>query len=604
MKKITKLRKPINKILTASQSELNAMIENLPMAIFLVDKERRVRRANVTATKFIGTKNKNIAGLSAGEALRCLNSFYSPRGCGFSPACKNCIIRSTVNKTFKERKSFEKVETAITIKNKKEKKELDLLVSTSLVDVSNEQLSLVCIEDITELKKREMNIIKLNRIFKAKGDINKAIIFSKDETEYLKEICRIIIEDCGYTMVWIGLAEKDQEKTVRPVASAGFEEGYVEKLKITWSPDSPRGKGPTGTAIRTGKIIPCRNMLKDPLFKPWRKEAIKRGYASSIAFPLKMNSETLGAITIYSKETNPFSDSEIKILKELAEDATYGVTFFRLKAASKKAEEKIQHLASFPRLNPNPIVEINSLGHLTFANEAAKSILKKIGANHKITEFLPKDIKSILAELNKDNVRHFYKEVQIGKEFFGETIHLAPQYNVVRIYAINITERKTAEELIEYSSTHDILTGVYNRYFFEKQLQKFRKMRKFNGGVFMIDVNGLKKINDEFGHLAGDNIIQKAANFLVSKLRKKDLVARFGGDEFCVLLPNTNPDEIKVLASRLKIKSFGAKGDNKLSISIGSAYAQKGSDIDNAIEMADEEMYKNKFSGKISQPEK
>ena len=87
-------------------------------------------------------------------------------------------------------------------------------------------------------------------------------------------------------MVWIGYAEENKNKTVRPVAYSGFEEGYLKKLNITWA-DTERGRGPTGRTIRTGKPSMCKNMLTDPEFKPWRDEAIKRGYKSSLVLPLR-----------------------------------------------------------------------------------------------------------------------------------------------------------------------------------------------------------------------------------------------------------------------------------------------------------------------------
>ena len=125
-----------------------------------------------------------------------------------------------------------------------------------------------------------------------------------NEKDYLDEVCKIIVEDCGHAMVWIGFKEQDEAKSVRPVSSAGYEEGYLETLKVTWA-DSQRGRGPTGTAIRTGKPSRCRNMLTDPQFVPWRAEALKRGYASSLVLPLTDMEQVLGAITIYARTGEP-----------------------------------------------------------------------------------------------------------------------------------------------------------------------------------------------------------------------------------------------------------------------------------------------------------
>ena len=161
-----------------------------------------------------------------------------------------------------------------------------------------------------------------------------------DEKKYLNEVCKIVTEDCGYAMVWIGFAENDDGKTVRPVASAGFDEGYLEQLDITWS-DTRRGRGPTGTAIRTGKPSCCMNMLTDPNFSPWREEAVRRGYASSLVLPLLNENKAFGAITIYSKEPEFFNENEVKLLKDIADDLAYGILAIRMQEARKLAEEAV-----------------------------------------------------------------------------------------------------------------------------------------------------------------------------------------------------------------------------------------------------------------------
>lgn len=126
---------------------------------------------------------------------------------------------------------------------------------------------------------------RVNRALKVLGRCNEAVVRAADETLLLREVCRLLVEDGGYRLAWVGFAEQDPAKTVRPVAQAGFEEGYLETVTITWD-DSERGRGPTGTAVRTGRPAVVRNMLTDPAYTPWREEATRRGYASSIALPL------------------------------------------------------------------------------------------------------------------------------------------------------------------------------------------------------------------------------------------------------------------------------------------------------------------------------
>jgi PAS domain S-box-containing protein len=195
--------------------------------------------------------------------------------------------------------------------------------------------------DVTQSIKVEDELRKLNRNLRALSDSNQVMMRAASESKLMEEVCRIIIQDCGYAMTWIGIAEQDEAKTVLPVAYSGFEEGYLETLKLTWS-DSERGRGPTGTAIRTGKACICRNMLTDPNFLPWRAEAKKRGYASSIALPMLEGDKSFGALTIYSKEPDPFTPQEVKLLTELTSDLAYGIASIRIRAAHTQAEEELR----------------------------------------------------------------------------------------------------------------------------------------------------------------------------------------------------------------------------------------------------------------------
>ena len=228
-------------------------------------------------------------------------------------------------------------------------------------------------EDITDIKLAEIKLLSLNKALKAMSDSSQAVIRAGDEAEYLDSLCRIIVEDCGYSMVWIGFAENDEAKSVRPVSCAGFEEGYLDTLQLTWA-DTERGRGPTGTAIRAGKVAMCRNMLADPAFTPWRAEALKRGYASSIGFPLMANQKAFGAVTIYSPETDPFSESEVKLLAELVDNVSYGLEVLRIKDAQKQAVEALRErersLAEIVRKSPSFVCILRGPDHVyEMANE-------------------------------------------------------------------------------------------------------------------------------------------------------------------------------------------------------------------------------------------
>lgn len=163
----------------------------------------------------------------------------------------------------------------------------------------------------------------------------------------------------------------------------------------------------------------------------------------------------------------------------------------------------------------------------------------------------------------------------------------------------DITERQEAEEKLRYMSTHDALTGLYNRAYFDEELTRLEKGRQFPISIVMSDVDGLKAVNDKLGHAYGDALLKQAAKALKEIFRAEDVVARIGGDEFAALLPSTDATAVKEIMDRLKNSLAHHNESNTappLSLSIGAAIAENGEMLIDTWRLADARMYLDKRS--------
>jgi diguanylate cyclase (GGDEF)-like protein/PAS domain S-box-containing protein len=162
----------------------------------------------------------------------------------------------------------------------------------------------------------------------------------------------------------------------------------------------------------------------------------------------------------------------------------------------------------------------------------------------------------------------------------------------------DVTQEKKWEKKILYLSYHDTLTGLYNRRFMEEELQR----QDINGNlplaVIMADVNGLKLVNDVFGHAEGDKLLRKAAEVIKKCCRKDDMVCRWGGDEFLVVLPNTSAQTAEEIIKRIKIACMKYETEHlRLSIALGYATKEKpGETLVGVIKEAEERMYRQKLN--------
>ena len=191
-----------------------------------------------------------------------------------------------------------------------------------------------------ERKKTEAMLHRFDGALETLVASRHAVMGATDESDVIREICRIIVEIGGYRLAWVGLAEHDTAKTVRPAGQWGYEEGYLTTANITWA-DTVRGRGPTGTAIRTGRPRVARHIRTNSDYEPWRVDALKRGYGSSIAVPLMDGDIAFGALNVYAAEDDAFDESEVRLLAELAECLSYGLRTLKLRGAHERTEEEL-----------------------------------------------------------------------------------------------------------------------------------------------------------------------------------------------------------------------------------------------------------------------
>jgi len=228
--------------------------------------------------------------------------------------------------------------------------------------------------------------------------------------------------------------------------------------------------------------------------------------------------------------------------------------------------------------------------------------------NHTIAEIFEPDIaqlfmKTIEATLRTGEMTRVDYNMTIGNTNYWFSANVSPMSEDRVIWvARDITERKKVEETLQYHSNHDILTGLYNRQYYEAEIIRLQHGRQFPISIIMMDVDGLKWVNDNRGHTAGDELLQRVAGVLKSAFRPEDLVARVGGDEFVVILPGTTSaiagQAIHRLNSVLTVHNSLFPSDEQLRLSIGKATGLEKSLLTEVFKEADQAMYLDKMEKK------
>jgi len=312
---------------------------------------------------------------------------------------------------------------------------------------------------------------RLNRALRALSACNRALAQAGSEQELLQQICDIIVELGGYRMAFIGYAEQDAEKTVRPMAQAGYGDGYLETVALKWS-DTPEGRGPVGTAIRENVVCVVADTAKDPTFGLWREAALRRGYAAVIAWPLRVAGSAFGALAICSGQAGSFESSEVELLTEIANNLSFGITAIRSQdegrratAALLEAESKYRQLVEqVPAISY--VAEAGVQGRFLYLSPQVRAILGYRPEDCVSDPFFwwnhlnPEDHPVALLEDHWEENRPFQVEYRMRRQDGGEVwlrdeavIVRDPQTGrrLTRGILIDITDRKRADAALRRS---------------------------------------------------------------------------------------------------------------------------------------------------------
>ena len=325
---------------------------------------------------------------------------------------------------------------------------------------------------VIERQRSEARLWRINQAQRVLSKCNETLIRATEESGLLQRICDLIVEEAGYRLCWVGRAENDEMKLVRAIAQAGFEAGYLATSNVTWA-DTERGHGPIGTCIRTRETIVTKHIASDPQMIPWRAEALKRGYASSVSIPLIVDSEAFGAIVIYAAEPDAFDAEEVALLTELASDLAFGIGTLRTRAERDQGEVALREGEEHVRLlldsTAEAICGVDLDGNCTWANRASAQMLGYSDAGELLSQNfhalahhsrqdgtrLPQDECQAFRALVKGDYAHADAEVMWRKDgtFFPVEYWSHPMYHGGELVGavvtfLDITERKRAESEI------------------------------------------------------------------------------------------------------------------------------------------------------------
>jgi PAS domain S-box-containing protein len=436
-------------LLRESKEKYRGLIQRIQAAVVVHGADTRILTSNLQAQQLLGLTEAQMMGKAAIDP-----DWHFFREDGTTMPVEEYPVNRVLTTGQPLRDAVAGVHRSTT------KEDVWVLVSADpVVDEQGEMTQvIVTFVDITARRKAQADLHRMNRQLRAISTCNQVLMQASDEQTLLGDICRIVCEVAGYRMAWVGYRENDDGKTIRPVAWAGIEQGYLAEAKITWA-DTERGRGPTGRAVREGVSTCIQDFATDALAAPWRESALQRGYRSSIALPLKKESAApFGALCIYSAQPGIFAAEEMKLLDELAGNLAFGISVLRTRTARKQADQDVALMSVALNNVREAAFLINAHSRFVYVNEEACRALGYTRA-----ELLSKGVADVDPDFPTERWPDHWRELATRRAMTFESRHKTgdgrvlpveinanyieygqKSYNLALVR--DITERKQAEQ--------------------------------------------------------------------------------------------------------------------------------------------------------------
>jgi diguanylate cyclase (GGDEF)-like protein/PAS domain S-box-containing protein len=479
------------------------------------------------------------------------------------------------------------------------------------------------VRNATVRKEAEERISRLKNLYDALSRTNKAILHSKHRDFLFREICRIAVEYGKLTLAVIGTIDPETG-SVTPVSYSGKAAGYLDTLTVSADSLHEEGRGPTGIAIREGVPYVCNDFHGDPTTKLWRTAALENDIHASAAFPIKHEGRTVAVLKVYSGQKGYFDQEIVDLLQEMVENITFAINGFSREERRREAEVALQDSEERLKL----VLEGSNDGYWdwdieTGAVDLSRRFTVMLGYTpgeieatiSAVMKMIHPDDKPRMRGVMHDQLSRTSSAFEIelrmitkAKEYDwflyrGKVVSRDENGIPIRVSGVagNITEKKRHHEELQYMSTHDTLTGLFNLAYFDAEMVRMAQSRQYPLSIVLADIDGLKTVNDNFGHADGDRLIKQAALAFQQAFRGEDVIARIGGDEFAVILQKADAAAVKQAIKRVRKCQTIINENNSdytLSISLGSATAESSELLGEALKLADSRMYYFKFRRK------
>lgn len=591
-----------------TKNHLHTLLDTIPDLIWLKSSEGIYLLCNPMFERFFGAKEEEIVGKSDYD-------FVDKELADFFRQKDRIVMESNTISINEEWVSFADDSHRALLET----------IKTPMRDEKGNLLGVLGIaRDITERHNHEKRIEQLSHLYAALSHCNKAIVRSSTPEELFKEVCKGIVSENSITMAWIGLIDPIT-KHVKPIASYGDTHHYLDGIEISTHADTVTGRGPTGISIRENRPYWCQDFLNDPSTAHWHERGKTAGWKASAALPFHLYGEAVGAFTVYSHKLNAFDPSSQELLREMAMDISFAMENFdretnraiseaRLHQTEQLLEEMsaIAHIGGW-EINPktDAVVWTKEAAQI-FDMDPAEPITIKKGLNAFHGEWREK-IEAALDQAIHEAIPcdlELHMVTSKGRQKWIRLISTPIVHNgeVIDVHGSiqDITIQKTTEEKVHWLAHFDPLTGLPNRTLLNDRVNYAIRIADHNQSslaLLFVDLDHFKYINDTLGHHIGDEMLVQVASRIQTILREADTLSRQGGDEFMILLSNTDADDAAHIAEKLVeyvSQPYQLQHHNlSVTLSIGIAlYPIDGKNLTELSQAADAAMYRAKHDGR------